>query len=736
MSSSQDQPAVAIVELSNVVQSSTISSSSIVTSDSNKRPILLPSPLLPPPPRSELHPCSSAMKMHPISRRTESFTFSPIAYVKSKMNLITNNLDSDQDTDDTDDTDTDSSLSSSEDDAVYEIDVDDEDGMLNFVDYSGEQSVALGSPQHHQGHQHQHQQHDGGRSEESLHKSTGSRGNGQGKGKRKGRGSKGRGKHGQKNKSFTKRGSRNKNNKHSRHHAKQQSKQLKLRLYKKAEGASWDELSGNMKPRMGIKDVRPFAFEWNNYFKCSGLYSIIRLFIVLLLAIIGGYVQVLPIVLFASKSPTPRIREMILIGQWSVVTSFAIMMFSLNKWRFRGIGLIGLGMILGLSCQELLQPGHYCYSLLGGGGTIPLSSINNYTTALDIQSLEPFSQWSSTPKCHNMTLSQRQSEPFSWMVAPPPPPPPRGTLISSSSTSQSTSQSQEHSSSSSLWMAARRPVVFGHMSLPDVLVLSLHGLLRTSSTGLMLYLYGCGWLVMLSGSMMGPLYMLGKWLPTALQVCPSWGPSTENCVEEFLWGMYSWCCLVLVLMVFRGSKRNDTVRTNVGTFVVWNVWVTTADVVLLMSGILYYYSPRSLIDVANGVDENKQQGEFSLLATGSLTLLMHIIHVVRWLNYRCHTLYEKTEQTKRRSIEYVGIHPFLVTDDVAPPSCCTRCLKHFLCLADNVVESVILKGSSQYLHEQTPFRFLLVILSTITFCWTVCMVVLLVWQSQVREALL
>ena len=499
-------------------------------------------PLSAPPPRSQLHPHSSFCKSHPslqkIERERIRSSGSLLTKIKRSMARITNNDDiEDDDSDSETDTDTDTDTDDDE-DSVYELD--DDTDVLNFVNFSGE---------------------------EKLHQKSKRK---KGRGKRKGRGGrgskpvKGRGGHGHSKTSST-------SGKSSNKHARAKSKALKLILYQKAVESLYDDISGNMQPRMGIAKVTPFAQTWPHYYKCSCLYSSIRMSIVLLLSLVGGFFQVFPLLLSFTWTKSVPFREIMLAMQWSVITALAIMTFALNKWRFRGIGTIGVGILCGLMVQELLFPGRYCYSLLGGSGTIPLDSYLNYTTASKMERYKPdMNGYASTilytdslaPSCYNTTTAQRASEPFAWAVAMP---------IERSST---------NSNNQGGW---RREVIFGTLTLPDILSLSLHGLSRTSSTGLMLYVYGCGWLPMLSGVMMGPIYVMGKYLPASIQFCPSL-VKTANCTEEALWGMYAWCCIVLSLMVYRGTKRNQIARTGLITFIIFNIWIVTTEFILLYSG--------------------------------------------------------------------------------------------------------------------------------------------------------
>ena len=127
------------------------------------------------------------------------------------------------------------------------------------------------------------------------------------------------------------------------------------------------------------------------------------------------------------------------------------------------------------------------------------------------------------------------------------------------------------------------------------------------------------------------------------------------------------------------------------------------------------------------------QGVWSLLGSFLLTFVIHLIYLYIWIKYRCHKHYVRTEQRIRQSIEFFKVHPFLITDDEQPDSCCTHFLRHFLCLSENVVESTLV--THQFLHEQTPFRMLLVLMSLISFLWTVACFILLIMQSQSIDSL-
>ena len=153
--------------------------------------------------------------------------------------------------------------------------------------------------------------------------------------------------------------------------------------------------------------------------------------------------------------------------------------------------------------QELNEPEHSCYSLLGGPA---LQTIQNYTTSM--QHVETPTQgtledvaltWSITPLCGpNSTLVYRSSEPFAWIVGEW-----REIGIGDGSTGNLTSRVRPTT-------PFQTPL---SILMPDVLSLSLHGMQRTLGTGMILYIFGCGWLPLLSGVMMGPIYLLGtSWI--------------------------------------------------------------------------------------------------------------------------------------------------------------------------------------------------------------------------------
>jgi hypothetical protein len=328
--------------------------------------------------------------------------------------------------------------------------------------------------------------------------------------------------------------------------------------------------------------------------------------------------------MFTPPLENMRNREMILDFQFSILTSIAITLFALNKWRFKNLGVVGVCMLIGLSVEEMMEPEHFCYSLLGGnnGGWGSkyqiINTFYNYTTALD--TVEPGSQWSMTPKCYHMnTTSKLLAEPFGWIVN-----------------------------------RNNNPTIFRHQSISDVLSLSLHGLTRTTSTGLVLYIYGCGWLPMLSGTMMGPIYALGTWhLPPIMRICPSF-LKTNTCTSEFLWGMYTWMVLILALMVFRGSKRNDVQRTNTPIFFLMNFFLITFECITMISAFQYANGKDSIF-----YDQNKNdiysQGVYALFFVVSCTIIVHIVYLWIWLYYRCHKNYRKEEKRRLSTVEFKGV---------------------------------------------------------------------------------
>ena len=433
--------------------------------------------------------------------------------------------------------------------------------------------------------------------------------------------------------------------------------------------------------------------------------------------------------------------ELLLDGQWAIVTALVVMLLGTNKWNCRFVGTVGVSVLIVSFVQEINEPEHSCYSLLGGGGGHQLQNIYNYTTS--IQHVEtPTSgtfedialTWSITPLCgSNSTLAYRSSEPFAWLV---------GVW----------KEKDVGGDSGEQFITGKvRPTTMFQTTLslmmPDVLSLSLHGMQRTLGTGMILYLFGCGWLPLLSGVMMGPIYLLGTTLPSSLQFCPSI-VKTNTCTEEFFWGMWSWCCIVTSLQVFRGSKKNQIERTTISIFIILNIWIIIMEIFVLGSGLSLAQNPSQQMtqkdtDSAwtpttdfNGLGRTSSdsmnlllwastnQQIWSLLTTGALLILSHVIYVYTWLSYRLSKNYLTNEHLCQSKMSYSGIHPFLITDDILAPSCCTRFTSKFLCLADNVIESVILSKSRPYLHEQTPFRLLLLLLSLVTIIWTITVVLI------------
>jgi hypothetical protein len=70
---------------------------------------------------------------------------------------------------------------------------------------------------------------------------------------------------------------------------------------------------------------------------------------------------------------------------------------------------------------------------------------------------------------------------------------------------------------------------------------------------------------------------------------------------------------------------------------------------------------------------------------------------------------------------------FLITDDIVKPSCCTIFVYRFLCFADNLSDALVKNGSSPLIHEQTPFRLLIMLISLAVMVWTIALVILMIY---------
>ena len=347
-----------------------------------------PLPSAPLPPRSDLHRHSSCLKnvgvvkktSNPSLHATNSF-LSPIKFMKDKVTSMGKMLTNTYGDDSEPDTDTDSDSDSETEDDEEEGGEEEEEEEVYEVDEQHVEQLDFtnGGKEEKEG-----EQKGNGHSETSKTRKPRKKG---GKRKKGGRGAKPIGGYKKNKKKSTSVDGRNTTpstmtKKQKQKQKRKERKTLKLLLYRKAESGMWDEMSGNVKPRMSVKNVVPYTKSWKHYYKCSCVYSSFRLFIVLVLALVGGMIQVFPIpLMFTPALDNMRTREMILDFQFSILTTIAITLCALNKWRFKGIGVIMGCMLVGLSLAELMEPEHYCYSLLGGGPSIHATS--NYTTALD-----------------------------------------------------------------------------------------------------------------------------------------------------------------------------------------------------------------------------------------------------------------------------------------------------------------------------------------------------------------
>jgi hypothetical protein len=353
-----------------------------------------PLPSAPLPPRSDLHRHSSCLKnvgvvkktSNPSLHATNSF-LSPIKFMKDKVTsmgkMLTNTYGDDSEPDTDTDSDSDSETEDDEEEGEEEVEVVKVVEVYEVDEQHVEQlDFTNGGKEEKEGEQ------KGNRHSETS-KTRKPRNKG-GKRKKGGRGAKPIGGYKKNKKKSTSVDAVRRNNtpstmltkKQKQKQKRKERKTLKLLLYRKAESGMWDEMSGNVKPRMSVKNVVPYTKSWKHYYKCSCVYSSFRLFIVLVLALVGGMIQVFPIpLMFTPALDNMRTREMILDFQFSILTTIAITLCALNKWRFKGIGVIMGCMLVGLSLAELMEPEHYCYSLLGGGPSIHATS--NYTTALD-----------------------------------------------------------------------------------------------------------------------------------------------------------------------------------------------------------------------------------------------------------------------------------------------------------------------------------------------------------------
>jgi hypothetical protein len=254
-----------------------------------------PLPSTPVPPANLLHHCHSSMLKNINNNKDKKMetkkSFSPLKYMKSKIvsarKMITNNYTDDSDPDNDTDTDTDSS----DNEEMYELDEENLQYKLDLThsfkadDILNEDTLnddTLNDDTL-----------DGGRADDYVdsggHEKVNKRGKSGKKKKNKKNKKGGRGtkeiKRSNKIRKDDDKGMSKKNRKKVEH------KMAKLLLYKKAESGLWDEMSGNVKPRMTIKDVQPFTKTWKNYYKCSCVYNVIRISVVVLLAFLGGIVQ-------------------------------------------------------------------------------------------------------------------------------------------------------------------------------------------------------------------------------------------------------------------------------------------------------------------------------------------------------------------------------------------------------------------------------------------------------------
>ena len=184
----------------------------------------------------------------------------------------------------------------------------------------------------------------------------------------------------------------------------------------------------------------------------------------------------------------------------------------------------------------------------------------------------------------------------------------------------------------------------------DVVAMSLRGLLQTAPTGLLLLLYGYGWMPLASGVMMGyetawaaqcgvvahahhavrvgmcsPLYTLGNNIPSRMK------NFTEGSqVGEFLWGFWMWATLLTALLALhrpRSQRLNtmESARTppplTRGASFVLHVVLLALDAVFVLScvsyGMLKQKDPR-----------NKAQTLLGLAVCTAALLAFHLVLVV------------------------------------------------------------------------------------------------------------
>jgi hypothetical protein len=228
-----------------------------------------PLPSAPLPPRSDLHRHSSCLKnvgvvkktSNPSLHATNSF-LSPIKFMKDKVTsmgkMLTNTYGDDSEPDTDTDSDSDSETEDDEEEEeeevevveVYEVDEQHVE-QLDFTN-GGKEEEEAGEQK---GNRH---------SETSKTRKPRKKG---GKRKKGGRGAKPIGGYKKNKKKSTSVDGRNTTpstmtKKQKQKQKRKERKTLKLLLYRKAESGMWDEMSGNVKPRMSVKNVVPYTKSW------------------------------------------------------------------------------------------------------------------------------------------------------------------------------------------------------------------------------------------------------------------------------------------------------------------------------------------------------------------------------------------------------------------------------------------------------------------------------------------
>lgn len=168
----------------------------------------------------------------------------------------------------------------------------------------------------------------------------------------------------------------------------------------------------------------------------------------------------------------------------------------------------------------------------------------------------------------------------------------------------------------------------------DIVGMSLRGLTWTAPTGLLLLLYGYGWVPFLNGIMMGPVY----WVCQAVPITnPDFASGTP--LAEFVWGCWIFLSFIVpMLSLHRARSLEKSTVSEMHTplaftprvSAVFHAGLAVLDTIFILSAVSYYLVERAdeALDDPSTL-RNRQQTLIGLVVSTVTVLLLHSVVVRR-----------------------------------------------------------------------------------------------------------